>query len=861
MNLKTLTLILIFFLSGMITTTYNLNSQVTVEPIKTGFVFFDGKYIDAPYIVESKDLAVYINGIQITKRLQWPVVNQYAFDHDPGLPPNINKYTTFEEATKLTEPTRGVLYLAAKQWYLFTHFNYDEAYEKTIEYIKSFPNVKNLSKDKDGFWVLESYSGEKRRIAFGGPRMQRVNEIWGPNGSGPPNREEFEQYVNKLALRYKMRLKKGDLFLIFSDFTEISFGKKRAAFLLQEMLNILKNNKLSMDKKLEKLISVGFIPGHHKKLCNLFIKNFKTSQKLENRISEVRKEIKEKYERSALKSNIMNNNKLMKVNNNPGNVAYSPDGVSLYAWCGYTYDPAFQNFYHEINAVWDYLKDQDYQYAYIYTDDTEYDNDCGSCFYISYKGMKDADFLYQATHGWPSWEGGYIEMILLETESQINNWSNNDPFVIPVQKTSQSWPTGHPWAAVGKSTWPAHYWKPTLTQSNSISILSCCYSYENGWAAACVGGVAFGYNTTTTGWACENNNEQLLKRMNGKLDDGQYRKSGDAFVHMPYHLMAFSIAESQHEITLCPALDDVKPKDGDEVDKSGTGYVTVDTYCHDWLPADQAVTFTTTGNVTINNIHWEGNDKVNKVSYDWNGRGNFDVTVTIHHEYFQSWGEVKTLNNHFLDCNGIAPNTEDSTFTFSHTDKTPPTCKLLRTYYNPYLTIEASIQDDDSGLKEIKVLQFFNCGVSWPSFQPGTRDPVILKAMKIDPNQQAYLKIEVKDMLDNSQECDPLYTTISATIPENFQLHPNFPNPFNPTTTIHFDVPAVSTGKIKVQLKVYDILGREVRTLIDEEMEPGSYSVQWDGRNNNGTRVSSGVYLYRMKSNGFISTRKMVLLK
>ncbi len=96
-----------------------------------------------------------------------------------------------------------------------------------------------------------------------------------------------------------------------------------------------------------------------------------------------------------------------------------------------------------------------------------------------------------------------------------------------------------------------------------------------------------------------------------------------------------------------------------------------------------------------------------------------------------------------------------------------------------------------------------------------------------------------------------------SEIPTDYKLYQNFPNPFNPTTEIKFSVP--KTGN--VELKVFDILGREVAELVNENFSTGSYSVTWDGKNNSGTQVPSGVYIYTIKSGQFISSKKMILIK
>ncbi len=94
--------------------------------------------------------------------------------------------------------------------------------------------------------------------------------------------------------------------------------------------------------------------------------------------------------------------------------------------------------------------------------------------------------------------------------------------------------------------------------------------------------------------------------------------------------------------------------------------------------------------------------------------------------------------------------------------------------------------------------------------------------------------------------------------PPSFALHQNVPNPFNPETVIRYDVP--ENGGM-VTLRIYDVAGRLVKTLIDGQQTAGGKSAAWNGTNNRGSRVASGVYFYRMTAPGFESTRKMVLLQ
>jgi hypothetical protein len=94
--------------------------------------------------------------------------------------------------------------------------------------------------------------------------------------------------------------------------------------------------------------------------------------------------------------------------------------------------------------------------------------------------------------------------------------------------------------------------------------------------------------------------------------------------------------------------------------------------------------------------------------------------------------------------------------------------------------------------------------------------------------------------------------TSGMTVPAHFKLEQNFPNPFNPTTTIRYSLPSTST----VRFSVYDILGQVVDVLVNEEQSAGWKEVQWNAKD-----VPSGTYFYRLQAGSFIETRKLLLLK
>ncbi len=95
-------------------------------------------------------------------------------------------------------------------------------------------------------------------------------------------------------------------------------------------------------------------------------------------------------------------------------------------------------------------------------------------------------------------------------------------------------------------------------------------------------------------------------------------------------------------------------------------------------------------------------------------------------------------------------------------------------------------------------------------------------------------------------------------IKKEFALHQNYPNPFNPATNIKYDLPTYST----VSLEIFNILGQKVRTLIDHQfMNPGSYTMQWNGKDDEGNQVASGEYIYKIQTDHFTDSKKMLLLK
>ena len=121
-------------------------------------------------------------------------------------------------------------------------------------------------------------------------------------------------------------------------------------------------------------------------------------------------------------------------------------------------------------------------------------------------------------------------------------------------------------------------------------------------------------------------------------------------------------------------------------------------------------------------------------------------------------------------------------------------------------------------------------------------------------------KVEVADRDGTVRVIQAAKVSALKALPKAFSLSQNSPNPFNPSTTIAFEIPE-GKAAVRVNLTVYNIRGQKVVTLMDELKDAGSYLVNWDGITTGGTKVSSGVYFYRIQAGEFSAVRKMVVLK
>jgi hypothetical protein len=161
-------------------------------------------------------------------------------------------------------------------------------------------------------------------------------------------------------------------------------------------------------------------------------------------------------------------------------------------------------------------------------------------------------------------------------------------------------------------------------------------------------------------------------------------------------------------------------------------------------------------------------------------------------------------------------------------------------------------------------LKTSNGGVNWIVQSNGTS--TVFFSVYFVSNQTGWVVGSSGNIYKTTTGGDPLVgiEEIRNSMPSAFALYQNYPNPFNPSTKIKFDIaPLLDQGGVSraprdgvVTLKIYDILGCEITTLVNRQMQPGTYEVEWSAVN-----YPSGVYFYRLTAGDFSQSKKLVLLK
>ncbi|MFC1558305.1 T9SS type A sorting domain-containing protein [candidate division KSB1 bacterium] len=172
------------------------------------------------------------------------------------------------------------------------------------------------------------------------------------------------------------------------------------------------------------------------------------------------------------------------------------------------------------------------------------------------------------------------------------------------------------------------------------------------------------------------------------------------------------------------------------------------------------------------------------------------------------------------------------------------------------LLVSLDSQDFGSGINVHTFITVID-GIEYHGVYDEERDAVVFPMDRIDIGSGIHnVTIQVADKLGNLSEYASAEFELDTT-PHTYKLNQNYPNPFNAGTTVKYQIP--EPGRVTVF--VYSVLGQKISVLVDEYKDAGYYSALWDGRNDQGISVSSGIYICVMKSGTFVRSFKMVFLK
>jgi len=181
----------------------------------------------------------------------------------------------------------------------------------------------------------------------------------------------------------------------------------------------------------------------------------------------------------------------------------------------------------------------------------------------------------------------------------------------------------------------------------------------------------------------------------------------------------------------------------------------------------------------------------------------------------------------------------------------------------PRPTIDAeqmALRYRDDGNGKMKILMYYTNPFDAKNLITSGMVELVEIPLKADANVTAGNKSQLrlsKALLSTSTSESIAVEGVDAALPSSFQLSQNYPNPFNPSTAIEFSLSTTA----RVKLNVYNILGQNVKSLINETMPAGAHQVVWDATNGEGQRVATGVYLYKLQVNDKSDTKKMMFLK
>ena len=239
------------------------------KEISRGFVFWNGSYIEPPYVISRIGLALHINGVELEKSPPWPPYD-YRVGEDPGMP-DVTASSTWENMEDADDP-RDV-HWRRKLRYAYQTYGPEEARTVMIEYLRQLPFVASAEPESEAspVIVVREVSGRERLVDIGEIEI------------GPPlTKEEMIALVDQKKSHLEERLLKGDCYLFFGGGSYISFGESKAARILPDAITILRSG-VTYEEKRVKLEELGILPRETDAFYEL-IDNFEASSSLDDRL-------------------------------------------------------------------------------------------------------------------------------------------------------------------------------------------------------------------------------------------------------------------------------------------------------------------------------------------------------------------------------------------------------------------------------------------------------------------------------------------------------------------------------------------------------------------------------------------------
>lgn len=642
------------------------------KKINTGYVFIDGKYVEPPYKVKTKGMAIYINGIVVVdyeQKYDNQNSNPYKnYKEKPIIPKNLTDSSSINDFYTSRDPISGKLLLYAISGYYYNNYNIKDANDSICTFLKSLPNVLNLER-KDELQIVLTFKDLENTVIFlGDNRTKDRIEFWKTNN---PEKKIKKKYITKTKnckINIVEDLKNGEVIFYCRN------CNKEKILLNTENLNqifTIFDSQLYSNVKIDSLSK--YFWGDRKQV-EIFLNNFQMSDALRLRLNKDISKASHKTIKQTQNTKIQNDH-TGKSNNE---IAFCPKYSSVVGYCPYTWDESAEDYLDEsIPDILDYVGSQGYNLSLedIKTDNNPNDSDIDfeNCTYEYLKGLAtQSGIIYFHAHGNPN---GYIMVQSSSNSTSLEFWCSDDFSNVTIAALTEQpvgWDDNYAYfGAFVNYTFFEEFWKDNLTTSNAIVLISTCYGANNNLLENYGGGFTMAYSDETAwDWntllnsGIKYNLKHFFQRMNGAKDNGDSRYAEIAFNNIP-NPQDEVCSHSNYSITLCPATKSFYPENNETVPPTVTiGYFEVDTWCDASIPASEALTFETkNGNIDVNennpsDLYWADvvDGKSNMIVYKWTGYGRLQVNV--HTDKIIAYGG----GGQELDFDKKTPNGEEGVF-------------------------------------------------------------------------------------------------------------------------------------------------------------------------------------------------------